>query len=187
MLHPLDLPVDWKASPPEPDSTQQADDAAMARCVGVRNTDEDQVATTDSDDFALDDATISSSASSFKSQSDLDVDIATLHSAKYIACQTQLMSKGIAESLPAGSHVGTMSLKITPEPGGNWPANVVGIGTASVPVTVNGQQVTLYAEFAAITGPLIEADVEAENVGAPVPAAALQAAVKAVASRAANG
>lgn len=186
VLQPADLPG-WKASPAEPDPTQQADDAQMASCVGVKNTDEDQVATSDSDDFSLGDATISSSASSYKSPSDLDVDLAVLHSPKFDSCETQLMSKGIAESLPQGSRVGTMSLKITPQPGGDWPANVVGIGTASVPVTVNGQQVTLYADFAAITGPLIEADVEAENVGAPVPAAALRAAIVAVAHRAATG
>jgi len=186
VLQPADL-SGWKASPAEPDATQQADDAQMAKCVGVKNTDEDQVATTDSDDFSLGDATISSTASSYKSASDLDVDLAVLHSPKFVSCETQLMSKGIAESLPQGAHVGTMSLKLTPQPGGDWPANVVGLGTASLPVTVNGQQVTLYADFAAITGPLIEADVEAENVGAPVPAATLRAAVEAVAHRAATG
>jgi hypothetical protein len=184
VLQATDLPG-WKPSPAEPDSSSSADQAQLMACVGAKNTDADQVATTDSDDFNLGDATISSSASSYKSQSDLDSDLALLKNPKLVPCFNQQFQKYLATSMPEGAGVGAVSVKFTPGSTGG-PANVVGSGSAAVPVTVNGQQVTVYIDFVYVTGPLIEAEVDAENVGAPVPAAVLQAAVKAVATRAAS-
>jgi len=183
VLQPGDLPSAWKASAAEPDSSQGEGD--LAKCVGGRNTDSDQVATTDSDDYSLADATISSSASSYKSQSDVDSDVALLKSPKLTACAKQVFKKDLASSMPEGSSLGTLSVKFTPGPGAG-PANVAGVGSVSVPITASGQQAMVYVDFVFVTGPLMEAEVDAENIGAPVPAAVLQAAVKAVADRAAS-
>jgi len=60
---------------------------------------------------------------------------------------------------------------------------VAGSGLASVPVVGSGGRVTAYLSFVYLIGPLIEAEVDGENIGAPVPAAVLQSAVKAVAGR----
>ena len=184
VLQATDLPG-WKPSPAEPDSSSSSDQAQLMACVGAKNTDADQVATTDSDDFGLGDATISSSASSYKSQSDLASDLALLKNPQLVPCVNRQVQKDLASSLPEGASVGTVSVKFTRGSGGG-PANVAGSGSAAVPVTVNGQQVTVYIDFVYVTGPLIEAEVDAENVGAPVPAAVLHAAVKAVATRAAS-
>lgn len=183
VLQPGDLPGAWKPTPADPDSSGL--EGELADCLGVKQTDTDQVAKTDSDDYSLGDATVSSSASSYKSQSDVDSDVALLKNPKVNACMKQLLTKDLASSMPDGASLGALSVKFTPGPGAG-PANVAGVGSAVVPITVSGQQATVYVSFAYLTGPQLEAEVEAENVGAPVPAAVLQAAVKAVADRAAN-
>jgi hypothetical protein len=182
VLRQGDLPSSWKATPAEPDSSDGSDQAQLMRCVGARNTDKDQVATADSHDYTLGEATLSSSASSYKSQSDLDSDIALLKSPKLTSCFTQLLKKQLATSLPKGASLGAVSVKFSPGPG-SGPANVAGSGSATVSVTAGGQHLKLFIDFVYLTGPLIEAEVDAQSVGSPVPAAVLQAAVKAVAGR----
>jgi len=156
-------------TPYQPDPNDSANDAALMKCIGARDTDSDKVAAANSDDFSLGDASISSSAASYRSQSDLDADVATLHSPKLSSCFGQLMKKQLASSLPAGSATESASIKITPGSAGG-PANVAATGTGTIKVRVNGQQVPVYLTVAFITGPLIEAEVDIENVGTPVPA-----------------
>lgn len=158
----------------------------MVRCVGARNTESDKVAEAHSDDFDLGDAEISSSASSYRSQADLDTDIAILHNPKLPGCYQQLVKKELGASLPAGATIESESFKFTPGSAGG-PANVVATGTGTVKVRLSGQQVPLYLNVAFITGPLIQAEVDAENVGTPVPASVVNALVAAVAARAAKG
>jgi hypothetical protein len=45
------------------------------------------------------------------------------------------------------------------------PANVIATGAGTITVSVNGQHVAVYVTVALITGPLIEAEVDTENVG----------------------
>src|SRR5215470_3416714 len=82
VLQPADLPSGWKGVPYQPGPNDAAESAALVKCVGGRNTDSDRVAEAHSDDFALGDAGISSSAASFRSQSDVDANVAKLHSPK---------------------------------------------------------------------------------------------------------
>jgi hypothetical protein len=186
VLQPADLPPGWKGTPHQPDPSDAAYQAALMKCVGARNTDGDTVAVADSEDFALGDASIASSADSYRSQSDVDTDTATLHSPNYAPCDEQLGKKQLATSLPAGATIESASIKITPGSAGG-PANVVGTETGTVKVSVNGQQVPVYLTLTYITGPLIEAEVDAENVGAPVPPSVVNALVATVATRAAKG
>lgn len=186
VLRAADLPRGWKATPADPDSNDDSSQAELMKCVGGKNTDNDQVATADSDDFVLGDATISSSASSYRSQSSLDSDVAVLKSPKLVPCYNKLLKKELTKALPEGASLGAVSVKFTPGPG-SGPANVAGLGSATVAVTVGDQHVKVYINFAYLTGPLMEAEVDAENFGSPVPAAVFQAAVKAVADRAAAG
>jgi hypothetical protein len=186
VLQPSDLPPGWKATPYQPDPNSAAEDNALATCVGARNTDSDRVAQANSDDFGLSNASISSSASSYKSQSDLTTDTATLHSPKLSACFSQEATKQLASSLPAGSKIESASIKITPGSAGG-PANVIATGTGTIKVEASGQQVPVYLTVAFITGPLIEAEVDAENAGAPVSASVVNPLVATVANRAAKG
>jgi hypothetical protein len=184
VLQSADMPG-WKASPADP-SNDDTTGAELAACMGVKNTDVDKVASTDSDDFTLDNVTVSSSATSYKSQSDLDIDRALLKNPKLASCFQQKFKTDMATSAPSGTSIGALAVKITPG-SGSLPANVAGTGSVSVPITANGQQVTVYIETAFITGPLIEAEVDVESDGTPVPAGVLQAAVEKVATRAAAG
>lgn len=186
VLQPADLPPGWKGAPNQPDPNDSANNAALVKCVGVRNSYHDKVAEAHSDDFALGDAGISSSAGSFRSQSDLDTDAAMFHNPKLSPCYAQVMKKQVAASLPAGATVASVSVKITPGSAGG-PANVVATGTGIIKVRVNGQQVPVYTTLALITGPLIEADVDTSNAGTPVPASVVNRLVATVATRAAKG
>ena len=186
VLQPADLPSGWKGSPYQPDPNSAAENAALTKCVGVRDTDSDKVAEADSDSFALDAASINSSASSYRSQSDLNTDIAALRSPKISPCFGQMMKTQLASALPAGSTVQSASIKITPGSAGG-PANVVATGTGIVKVQVSGQQVPVYLTVAFITGPLIEAELDTENTDSPVPASVVSPLVATMAARAAKG
>jgi hypothetical protein len=186
VLLPADLPSGWKGTSYQPDPNDSANNAALVKCVGARNTDNDKVAEAHSDDFALGAAGISSSATSYRSQSDLNADVTMLHSPKLSPCFGQMMKKELAASLPAGSTTESASIKITPGSAGG-PANVVATGTGTIKVRVNGQQVPVYLTVAFITGPLIEAEVDAENVGTPVPASVVNPLVATAATRAVKG
>jgi hypothetical protein len=181
-----DVPSSWKAAPYQPDPNDAANNAALMRCVGARDTDSDKVAEANSDNFNLGNASIASSATSYRSQSDLVSDVATLHSPKLSACFGQMMKKELAASLPKGATTKSASIKITPGSAGG-PSNVVATGTGTIEIQLNGQQVQAYLTVAFITGPLIEAEVDAENVGSPVPASVVKPLVAAVANRAAKG
>jgi hypothetical protein len=185
VLQPADLPTGWKGTPYQADPSDAAYEAALVKCVGARNTDSDKVAEANSDDFALGDASISSSATSYRSQSDLDADIAMLHSPKLTPCYEQLAKKQFATSLPAGATIESASIKITHGSAGG-PANVVATGAGTIQVKVNGQQATVYLTVAFITGPLIEAEVDTENVGTPVSPSVVKSLVTTVATRAAK-
>ena len=186
VLQPADLPSGWKGAPYKPVPNDSASDVAFAECVGALNTDSDKVAEANSDDFALGDASISSSATSYRSQSDLDADVAMLHSPKLRPCFEQMMKKELAAAAPAGGTIESVSIKITPGSAGG-PANVVATGTGTFKLQLNGQRVPVYMTLAFITGPLIEAEVNTVNVGTPVPASVVNPLVATVATRAAQG
>ena len=186
VLQPADLPSGWKGAPYQPDPNDSANNAAFVKCIGGRDTDSDKVAEAHSSDFSLGDASISSSASSYRSQGDLTNDVAMLHSPKLSTCFEQMMKKQLAAALPAGATIESASINITPGSAGSA-ANVVATGAGAVKVRVSGQQVPVYLTVAFITGPLIEAEVDTENVGTPVPASVVNPLVATVASRAGKG
>src|SRR5215468_1853277 len=185
VLQSADLPSSWKGAPYRPDPNDSANNAALVRCVGARNTDSDKVAEAHSDDYALGDASISSSATSYRSQSDIYTDVAILHSPKLSTCYDQLVKSQLAASLPAGAAIESASIKITPGSAGG-PVNVVATGTGTIKVGLGGQRVPVYLTVAFITGPLTQAEVDTENVGSPVPAHVVNQLVAAVAARAAH-
>jgi hypothetical protein len=186
VLQRSDLPAGWKATPYEPDPNEAAEDAFFARCLGVASLHRDRVAEVNSDDFSRGDADISSSADSYRSQSAVDSQVAVLHSPKAAPCFEQLAKQQSATTLPAGAEIESVSLKITPGSAGG-PANVVATMGGIIKISANGQHVSLYGSVAFITGPLITAEVDAENPGAPVPASLLAPLIDKVANRAAQG
>ncbi len=186
VLQPQDLPAAWKGTPYQAQAGQASDDAALSKCVGGRDTQHDKVAEAHSADYTMGNGMISSSATSYRSQSDIDADVEMLHNRKLEGCLEQMVKKDLATSLPAGSKVEAASIKITPRSAGG-PSNVVATGTGIVKLSANRQRAAVYLTFAFITGPLIEADVQTETLGAPLPASMLKSLVASVAGRAAKG
>jgi hypothetical protein len=183
VLQPIDLP-DWTSSPSTPDPNSDAENAALAKCVAQPDTSPDQLAQYDSPDYSSGSATISSSASSYKSQTDLTTDIAILKSPKISTCYDALVRSQAPNSLPPGTTLDSVAIVITPGAAGG-PANVVAAGAGKVAISQGGQSAEVFLHVAGITGPLIEAEVDFENVGAPVPATIRAATIAKVAARAA--
>lgn len=185
VLQAADLPG-WTAAPYQDDPSNNQDELALMRCTGARNTDGDKVAEVNSSDFSLDQATVSSNATSYRSQADVDGDVAMLHGTKFASCYQSLAKDQLSKSLPAGTTIRSIKVTVTPGNAGG-PANLAATATAVIAVAVSGQSLTVYVNVAFITGPKIEAEVDAENVGTPVPAALRDKLVQAVAARAARG
>ena len=185
VLRAADFPAAWTGTAHQANVSDAAWRASFGRCLAVRDTYGDKVSEAFSQDFALGDAVVVSDATSYRSQSDIDTDNAAIHGPKFAPCIDQLMKSQAAQSQPPGTPI-VASFKITPGSGGG-PANVVGTGTGTIKTGVNGQQVVYYLSFAYITGPLIEAEVDTSNVGAPIPASVARSLVAAVATRAAKG
>jgi hypothetical protein len=186
VLQAADMPG-WKASPPDDSSdAPDSEQAELVACVGAQNTDADQIADIESENFGLGGAQISSSATSYAFQSDLDSDLTVLESPEFVPCISRQLKRDLAVAIPAGGRMGTLSAKFTPGSGAG-PANVAGTLSASVPITANGQQDVFYIDYVYLTGSFIAAEVDGENLGAPVPATAMRAAVRAVATRVAAG
>jgi hypothetical protein len=183
VLQPADLP-DWTSAPSTPDPNSAAENAALAKCVGQPDTSPDQVAEVDSPDYSSGNASISSSASSFKKPSDLTADIAILKSAKVSTCYDVLVRSEAPASLPPGTTLNSVTIVITPG-STDGPRNVVATGAGKINISQSGQRADVFLNVAFITGPLIEAEVDFENVGEPVPAAIRAAVIAKVAARAA--
>ena len=183
VLQQADLPAGWTTSPHESDPSDAAAQAAFLRCAGGRDTQPDRAAKVDSADFDLDDASVMSSASSFKTQSAVEADVAVLKSAKASACYQQVGKAEIARSLPSGATLDKLSFKIAPAPA-SAPAKVVAIGRGTVTVTVSGERVVLYLAVAFIADRLVEAEVDIESPGQPIPDDMLMSLAGAVAARA---
>ena len=180
-----DLPAGWTGTPHEADPNDAADQAALVQCVGGKNTSADKVVEANSPDFSLSQSTVDSSATSYKSQSDVAADTALINSPQISSCYEQLLKAQLATSLPAGGKLGAVSITITPGSGGG-PPNIVGLGTGSVTATVSGQPLTIYLAVAFITGHLLEAEVDVESVGQAIPVSLFSSVVTAVAARAAQ-
>jgi hypothetical protein len=181
-----DLPAGWSATAYQADPSSAASQAAMLACVGAKNTDPDKVGEAHSSDYSQGQASISSQAASYKSQRDIDSDIAVLKNPKISSCYEQLIKTQVAASLPQGTQIKAVSITITPGSGGG-PANVVATGTGTVTVSAAGGQASVYLDVAFITGPKIEAEADFENIGSPVAAGVRTALIAAIAGRAANG
>ncbi len=185
VLQQADLPAGWTATAHDPDPNDAADQAALVACAGGKNTAGDKVAEADSPDFGLNDATVESSATSYKSPADIQADVALLNSSKISSCYDQLLKTQLGGSLPSGATIDAVSINITPG-SATGSSNIAGTGTGSVTVTVSGQQTTIYLAVAFITGPQLEAEVDVEIPGQAVPTDLFTSLVTAVAGRAAK-
>lgn len=182
VLQQSDLPSGWTGTAYEPDPTDAKNKAQFAQCTGHRNTEPDKVTEVHSDDYNSGPSQLSSQATSYSSADAIAEDTAAMQSPKATSCYEQLAKTEIPASLPAGMKVERLTVKISkPAPGD--PSNLIAWGDATVVVSQDGQQTTVYTAAAFIVGQLVEAEVDFTNVGSPIPASVRQQLATLVADR----
>jgi hypothetical protein len=178
-----DLSADWSAAPA--DNSSDDSSAELAKCIGVRDTTPDQIDSVDSPDFTLQGAQISSNATTYRSQSDIDTDVALIKNPKTQACFQTIARQQLAGDPGSGVVIKSLSLKIQPHTAA-MPANMVGELSVTAQATSDGKPVTVYIDTYLITGRLIEAEVDFTSSGAAIPAAYKLALASRVAARVAK-
>jgi len=179
-----DLPSGWKATPADT-SNEAAANAAMHNCVGGTDTSPDKVETVNASDYSLNNATISSNVSSFKSEADIAADKQLLQSPKIDSCYKQLLNKLLAKALPSGTTVDNITFHLTPGSGGG-PTNLEATGDGVIAIMAQGQSASVYVSVAFISGPLVEAQVTFIDLGQRVDETLQRQIITAVAQRAAS-
>jgi hypothetical protein len=186
-LTAADLPSTWKGTAADnSDTSVDQEEVKLASCLGVPDSGSKRDAQVSSDDFALGDATISSQATSISSQAIIDQDAKGITGPKATPCIKQLLADSSSGQLPAGAKIDRVDITVTPGSGGLG-SNVIATASGAIVITVSGQQVSAYVNVAFIAGKLVEAEVDAESVGAPIDQTVMSKAVTAVAKRVAAG
>jgi hypothetical protein len=182
LLQRGDLPASWVATPSTSTPDDPSGDAEYARCVGAGgSTAADEIASVQSDDFALGNLRISSSATKYRSHKAVLSDIAQLHQAATPACVKSELQKSLRADFP-GLTVDLPTFTLT-FGGAGFPSNVVAIATATVTVRKDGRQLTSYMSMGIIAGKTVEAEVDGFNNDAPVPASTMNSLITKVANR----
>ena len=116
VLQAADLPVGWSGSAPDPNSSggNNDSDQALLQCLGGKDTSPDVVAESDSDDFSFDDADVSSSATSFQLQSDIDSDTAMVQNPKASGCLEQMIESEAQSGSTNGATLSNVSFTGAP-------------------------------------------------------------------------
>ncbi|MBE7187735.1 hypothetical protein [Jatrophihabitans endophyticus] len=181
-----DLPSGWTGTPAPAESTHDKDvDAQLAACVGSSDAGEqDQIQQVMSDDFHSGQSTVSSDASSYRSESDVRSQVAQLKNPKAQGCLSSLFRKEIAASLPAGSTIKNIAIRLSTADTGI--ANLIGTANGRITVAAQGRQVTVYIGAGFFIGNRITGQVTFTSIGTPISSAFANPVVKAVAARAAN-
>jgi hypothetical protein len=129
-------------------------------------------------------ATVSSEADRYRSDSDLAVNLALVRNPKTVSCYKKLTTAARL-GLPSGTKLTSTSFSLSRRTSGQ-PANVIGSLHAVISILASGQKAVVYSDAVFIRGAHLGASVTFGNVGARVPAA-LQATLTAtVAARAAK-
>jgi hypothetical protein len=184
VLTSADVPSDWTGSPSSNDDTPgpDADQAKLAACVGIPDSSPQQVAVADSDDFASGESTISSSATSYKSQSVVASDIRGILSPKAADCFAQDFQSGMSGQLPSGATMSDFKVSVAPGRNGG-PSDVVAVIHASFVVHSSGAQVPFYIDSSMIASKQVEAEVDFFGFQTPIASSIQRTATDAVANR----
>lgn len=184
-IQPADLPAGWTAAPVTPSSEDASKQAEMVACVGGKNTAPDRIAKVEKD-YTQATNEADSNVQQMRSQSDVDADVAILHSPKINTCYEQAVRKQAAAALPSGATLKAATFSMLPGTNGG-PSNLAAIGHGKLTLAEAGQTLDLFVDIAFITGPKLEAEVDFTGVGAQLPTTLEQHVITAVAGRAAHG
>lgn len=183
-MQPGDLPAGWTASAARSDHDTGAARAAAtanARCLGVRSTYPDLMATGRSPNYTMASLFVGSAAWAYRDEDDITVSVRSLSLAKASTCFAQSVKTELERSVP-GHRFGDVHVTVTPGSDGG-PGNVVGIATGTLSDTFSGHEYTVNIQNAFIIGPRIKAEVEFSGVDAVVPLALRAQIIEQVASR----
>ena len=184
VLQQSDLPTGWTGAAYQPDPTDAKNKAQFAQCTGHRNTESDKVSEVHSDDYipgrtallAGDQLLLGRRGGRGQGRD------AELEGDQLLRAVGEARDPG---RLPSGMKVERLSVQIS-KPSVGDPSNVIAWGDATVVVSQDGQQTTVYTAAAFIVGPLVEAEIDFTNVGSPIPASVRQQLATIVAERAAH-
>jgi len=184
VLRASDVPSEWKGSPSSNDSSAgpDSDQAKLAACMGIPDSSPKQVAIADSDEFSNGESRISSTATSFSTQSVITSDKQGILGPKATACFQQGLQSTVTSDLPAGTSVSNFTISIAPGPNGG-PSDVVAVVHASVVVHSSAVAVPVYIDVALIAGKLVEADVDFFGFETRIDTSIERTAIDAVANR----
>lgn len=164
LLQQPDFPAGTKSTPQSGDSSDASAQRQLARCVGQRDTGADQVAHVDAPQFTLpqDGTGVASSATSFKTQDDVDAGVSLLTSPKTPNCYKTMLRGQIEQQVGGEATVGPIQAAFAK---GGAASNVAVTLTTSIGIHAGAEHTAVYGTIAFITGTLIGAEVEIERLG----------------------
>ncbi len=167
-------------------SSDDAEEASFLSCLGgARDTSSDVIGNAYSPEFSSGTSSVSSSATSYRTEDDVRSDDAVLASPKLADCTKSALQGEFQALLPAGDSVTGMTTTYSPRSALD-PANVVATMTLIAKATTVGGPVTAYVTQVYIHGPQVEVLVQFDGHNAPFPTALQKAVVAKVAARAAK-
>ena len=180
VLQPTDLPAGWKGTP-NTDDTTDSSGGELAKCVGAKNTDVDEVALVHSDDFDLGKSEISSEAESYKAQADIDSDRAVLSNPKLVTCFESELKKEAASGEDGVTLVSVTAKFVPPATGA--PKGYLGHIVGQAVVAAKGAKTTVYLDGYFLSAGLTEADVDAFSATTPVDPTVMMSLIQKVSAR----
>jgi hypothetical protein len=183
VLQQSDFPSNWKPRP----AVNTADDpdvqAEVAGCAGVRIRSAQRLHRATSPDYGTGDFTASSTASSFKTEIEVQNRLSALLGSNADACLTKVLRTSLAKVIPGDTKIENLSVQVAK---GGVEENVVATAHAVITVTALGQTARVYSDTAFIGGTLFGVEVAFTGIGAPVPSDVQRRLTAAVAGRAAR-
>ena len=183
VLQQGDFPSTWKPRP----AVNTADDldvqAEVADCAGVKIRPAQRLHRATAPDYGNGEFTASSTASSFKTEIEVQNRLSALRGPHADACLTRVLRASLAKVIPGDTKIENLSVRVVK---GGAAANVVATAHAVITVTALGQTARVYSDTAFIGGALFGAEVAFTGIGTPVPVELETRLTAAVAHRAAR-
>lgn len=184
-LRPSDLPA-YKASPPDNSSSGKAFDKKLARCLGEKTLNGNELASVDSDDFStgsgLSMKQVSSSVAVEKTPAAVTQDLAIVRSAHTLACFDRIFREFVDKQFTGATNVQVRTSRIdVPTPSGTEGAFGIRL---KIGATVSGVRVTFYVSIRGAGLGQLELTVLDLSFGRPYPDATAERLLGVVTSRA---
>lgn len=178
-----DVPAGYTSQAPDTSSDDDSSEQKIVQCVGATDVNpSDKIQEVHGNDFVKSPQTISSDATSYKSQAAVQALVNVITNSKAQDCFNQLLQQQVESS---GGTVTSSNIQISPGNNGG-PSNVVALLQGTVKVSAQGQKATLNVIEAFIQGRQCLATVSLEAINAAADVSAFKQVGLAVANRAAT-